>query len=311
MAPELRWGERTYLMGIINVTPDSFSGDGLATPDRASDEIVAAALAQGTRDGLGRCRDPGRRGRVEPAARRPTATIRRSTPSQRGEPRRARRARAGGRARRSRHGSASTPARARWRRAALAAGATIVNDVWAARRDPGTADAAAASGRAPRAHAQPGRRRLSGRGVRRRSSTGCARRSPRRRRAACARDRLIVDPGIGFGKATDENLELLHRLAELKAALGGLPLLVGTSRKRFLGELLGGAAPDDRVEGTRGDASRWPSRPAPTSCASTTSRRSRARCAWPTRWCADERGRLPDRLSLLGMRFEARHGVHD
>ena len=45
-------------------------------------------------------------------------------------------------------------------------------------------------------------------------------------------------------------MELLHRLGELKAALGGLPLLVGTSRKRFIGELLGGAPPDERLEGT-------------------------------------------------------------
>jgi dihydropteroate synthase len=59
-----------------------------------------------------------------------------------------------------------------------------------------------------------------------------------------------VDPGIGFGKGTAANLELLHRLAELKEALGGLPLLIGTSRKRFLGELLGGAGPEDRLEGT-------------------------------------------------------------
>jgi dihydropteroate synthase len=64
------------------------------------------------------------------------------------------------------------------------------------------------------------------------------------------RGRLIVDPGIGFGKGTAENLELLHRLAHLKGALDGLPLLVGTSRKRFLGELLDGAPPDDRIEGT-------------------------------------------------------------
>jgi dihydropteroate synthase len=61
---------------------------------------------------------------------------------------------------------------------------------------------------------------------------------------------MIVDPGIGFGKGTEENLELLHRLEELKVAVGGLPMLVGTSRKRFIGELLGGAGPDDRVEGT-------------------------------------------------------------
>jgi dihydropteroate synthase len=64
------------------------------------------------------------------------------------------------------------------------------------------------------------------------------------------RDRLIVDPGIGFGKTPAHSIELLHRLAELKAALGGLPLLVGTSRKRVIGELLGGAPPDQRMEGT-------------------------------------------------------------
>jgi dihydropteroate synthase len=45
-------------------------------------------------------------------------------------------------------------------------------------------------------------------------------------------------------------VELLHRLGELKAALDGLPMLVGTSRKRFIGELLGGVPPDERLEGT-------------------------------------------------------------
>ena len=46
MEPRLAWGERTYVMGILNVTPDSFSGDGLATPDRGIDEVVAAAVEQ-------------------------------------------------------------------------------------------------------------------------------------------------------------------------------------------------------------------------------------------------------------------------
>jgi len=68
--------------------------------------------------------------------------------------------------------------------------------------------------------------------------------------AGVARERLIVDPGIGFGKTPDHSIEILHRLAELKEALGALPLLVGTSRKRVIGELLGGAPPDQRVEGT-------------------------------------------------------------
>jgi dihydropteroate synthase len=62
-------------------------------------------------------------------------------------------------------------------------------------------------------------------------------------------DRLLVDPGIGFGKTRDHSLEVLHRLAELKAALG-LPLLIGTSRKRFIGEILDGAPAGDRLEGT-------------------------------------------------------------
>ena len=68
--------------------------------------------------------------------------------------------------------------------------------------------------------------------------------------AGVARERLIVDPGIGFGKTPEHSVELLHRLGELKRALGDLPLLVGTSRKRFIGELLGGAPPQDRLEGT-------------------------------------------------------------
>jgi dihydropteroate synthase len=62
-------------------------------------------------------------------------------------------------------------------------------------------------------------------------------------------DRLIADPGIGFGKAEAQSLELLHRLIEIKEGLG-LPILVGPSRKRFIGQILGGAAVDERVEGT-------------------------------------------------------------
>ncbi len=182
MGPELRWGERTYLMGIINVTPDSFSGDGLATPDRAPDEIVAVALALGTRHGLGRRRDPGRRGRVDPAApglRRPSGGRRRH----RDEPRRTGRPRPGGRARRSgtdqhRHEQGRGGGRGRrgrrdhrQRRVGRAARSRH-------RRCGGRI------GRAPGPDAQPGRRRLSGRGLPRPWSIGCARRSRPRRRAA-------------------------------------------------------------------------------------------------------------------------------
>jgi len=69
--------------------------------------------------------------------------------------------------------------------------------------------------------------------------------------AACAagitRDRIIIDPGIGFGKTVEQNLRLLHHLDELRVL--GLPILLGASRKAFIGYTLD-APPDERVEGT-------------------------------------------------------------
>jgi dihydropteroate synthase len=67
-------------------------------------------------------------------------------------------------------------------------------------------------------------------------------------RAGVARDRIAIDPGIGFGKTTAHNLELLRRLDELTAT--GLPVVVGVSRKRFIGEITGVAGPRDRVVGS-------------------------------------------------------------
>lgn len=63
-----------------------------------------------------------------------------------------------------------------------------------------------------------------------------------------ARDQLWLDPGLGFGKTAQHNLELLRRLPELKAL--SLPLVVGASRKKFLGKILGTDDPNDRKEGT-------------------------------------------------------------
>ena len=247
MAEPFAWGTKTYVMGIVNVTPDSFSGDGLAAEGRSPGEIVEVSLgqarafveagaeiidvgAESTRPRSAYGEHPEVDAETEAALAIPVV--------------RAIVAELGARA----HVSIDT-SKGGVAAAALEAGATIVNDVWAARRDPGTADAAAEVGaHLVLMHNQEGadypagvfdtvvRELLAavehaiGRGV--------------------PRERLIVDPGIGFGKGTAANVELLHRLAELKAALGGLPLLVGTSRKRFLGELLDDAAPDDRVEGT-------------------------------------------------------------
>ena len=67
-------------------------------------------------------------------------------------------------------------------------------------------------------------------------------------RAGIPRERIIVDPGIGFGKTTAHNLEILGRLAELRELL--VPVMVGPSRKRFIGEVLGLEQPADRLMGT-------------------------------------------------------------
>ena len=251
MPPELRWGERTWIMGIVNVTPDSFSGDGLAPSGRELDEVVAAALSQGHAmveagaailDVGAESTRPrgayGERAEIDAEAEAALAVpVVRALATAFGE-----------RAQISIDTSKGSVAAA-----AIEAGATIVNDVWAARRDPGTADAAAASG----AHLVLMHNRDE---IDYPDGVYAAVVAWLRDSVAAAiaqgvsRDRLIVDPGIGFGKGTEENLELLHRLDELKRDLAGLPVLVGTSRKRFLGELLDGAAPDDRIEGTAATA---------------------------------------------------------
>jgi dihydropteroate synthase len=244
---DLEWGERTWVMGIINLTPDSFSGDGLATPGRSEEEIVRAALDQA-------------RGFVAAGAQLLDVGAESSRPAQfyGDHPTvsaadeaalavpvvAALAAELGDRARVSIDTTKGSVARA-----ALAAGATVVNDVWAGRRDPETVAAAAEAG----AHlVLMHNRELA------EYPAGVFDEVVSWLRAAIEdavaggvpRERLIVDPGIGFGKTPAHSIEILHRLAELKAALGGLPLLVGTSRKRVIGELLGGAAPDERLDGT-------------------------------------------------------------
>ena len=251
MGPELRWGERTYLMGIINVTPDSFSGDGLATADRAREEIVAAAVALGSDmvSAGAAILDVGAESSRPRQAYGDHPEVDAGTEASLAVPVvRALVAELGDRARISIDTSKGEVAAA-----AAEAGATIVNDVWAARRDPGTADAAAASGAyLVLVHNQDGAGYPAG--VFRAVVDWLAEAIEAAEARGVARDQLIVDPGIGFGKTTEDNLELLHRLTELKDVLGGLPLLIGTSRKRFLGELLGGAAADDRLEGSAATA---------------------------------------------------------
>jgi dihydropteroate synthase len=247
MRPELRWGARTYVMGILNLTPDSFSGDGLAPAGRSIDEVVAAALDQARQfvDAGADILDIGAES-SRPAqfygehrsisADEELALAIPVVSAVVGE--------LGDRALVSIDTTKSPVARA-----AVEAGASIVNDVWAARRDSEVAIVAADAGaHLVLMHNQehddyPG-------GVFDAVVAWLTEAIDAAEAAGVARGRLIVDPGIGFGKTPAHSVELLHRLRELKVALGDLPVLVGTSRKRFIGELLGGAPPDQRLEGT-------------------------------------------------------------
>ena len=243
----LTWGERTHVMGIINVTHDSFSGDGIALPGRSEAEVVAEALelgrtfvdagadildvgAESSRPAQFYGEHPGIAAEDEAALAVPVVA-------------------ALARAQGARALVSIDTTKGLVARGALAAGASIINDVWAGRRDPDTVAAAATAG----AHLVLMHNRELAEypdGVFAEVVAWLSAAVADAVAAGVPRDRLIVDPGIGFGKTPAHSVEILHRLAELKAALGGLPLLVGTSRKRVIGELLGGAAPHQRLEGT-------------------------------------------------------------
>ena len=145
--------------------------------------------------------------------------------------------------------------------AALDAGADWINDVWGLRMDPDMATLAAARGcpvvimhnrSQPKDVAQE--QRLGGHyvGIRYEAlMADIARELTEQMAIALAAgvrvEQIILDPGIGFGKTVEQNVELLDRLGELKAL--GRPLLIGPSRKSFIGYTLD-LPPDDRLEGT-------------------------------------------------------------
>jgi dihydropteroate synthase len=243
----LHWGERTYVMGILNLTPDSFSGDGLAPAGSTPAEVAAAALQQAAAfveagaDILDVGAESSRPAQFygEHAPISATAETHLAVPV----------VQALVDAFGARVIVSIDTVKAGVARAALEAGATMVNDVWAGRRDPGTLVAAAeANAYLVLMHNREVAEYPSG--VFDEVVSWLRSAIEDALGAGVAHERLIVDPGIGFGKTPDHSIELLHRLGELKQALGGLPLLVGTSRKRFIGELLGGSPPQDRLEGT-------------------------------------------------------------
>ena len=132
-------------------------------------------------------------------------------------------------------------------RQAIVAGASLINDVWALKKEPALAHVAAKTG-VPLVlmHNQRGTEysdlipniladlRIS---------------MEQARLAGVRREQILVDPGFGFGKRPEQSLEVLRRLGEFKRALGR-PVVLGTSRKSTIGKVLGGAPPMERLEGT-------------------------------------------------------------
>ena len=230
-------GGRTIVMGVLNVTPDSFSDGGqfLDAANAAEHALEMEQAGAGILDVGGESTRPGSSGisaeeelsRVMPALEklRGRLKIPISIDTQK-----------------------SVVARA-----AVEAGAEILNDISGLRSDPGIADIA-------REHHLPiilmhmrGTPRTMqqepfARNVIRDVTRGLLQAAARARRVGVAKSQMILDPGIGFGKSFNQNFELLARLPEL--ARLGYPLLVGTSRKAFLAHALGGAAVDNRLWGT-------------------------------------------------------------
>ncbi len=214
-------------MGIVNVTPDSFSGDGLDRAAAIRRGLAMAAAGADLVDVGGESTRPGHRpvaaaeemGRVLPVVEAL--------------------ARAGVRV------SIDT-SKLEVAVAAAAAGAVMVNDVWGLRRAPGIARLAAERDlelvlmHNQVGHEYPG-------GLLETVAAGLRESIAVARAAGVATERIIVDPGLGFGKTAAHNLLLLRRLGELRAI--GPPLLLGASRKSFLGRLFGQQA-EQRAWGT-------------------------------------------------------------
>jgi dihydropteroate synthase len=224
------WGSRTYVMGIVNVTPDSFSGDGLGD-DREGAVAQGLRMVEDGADLLDVGGESTRPGHV------PITVAEEVSRTE---------AVAGDLARESGVPISIDTYKLEVAAAAVAAGATIVNDIWGLTRSPALANLAASHGCALVVmHNQDGTHYagdLMG------EISRFLRESVRIAMAAgVPRERVIIDPGIGFGKTPEQNWVVLRRLEELKAL--GQPILIGTSRKSFIGTLLD-LPVTERVEGT-------------------------------------------------------------
>jgi dihydropteroate synthase/2-amino-4-hydroxy-6-hydroxymethyldihydropteridine diphosphokinase len=244
----LHWGRQTYVMGILNVTPDSFSGDGLLKKDAWLAAVVdrGRAMLEGGAHILdvgGESTRPGSEAvLVDEELERVVPAIHALTEAGLGP-------------------ISIDTYKAVVAHEALEAGAVMVNDVWALRRDMDMADLIAERD-VPvilmhnRSKPQDAafEARLGGRYTGsqydnlipdiQRELQECV---DLARGAGMPDWHIILDPGIGFGKTVPQNLELLDRVGEFKAL--GFPVLIGPSRKSFIGYTLN-LPPDRRVEGT-------------------------------------------------------------
>jgi dihydropteroate synthase len=253
---ELRWGQRTHVMGVINLTPDSFSDGGqFNRPGLAlaqAKRLVAQGVeildlgAQSTRPGADDVGAAAELERLLPALRLIRAAI--DSGELRCPPR-------------PDQQTGAVPLisvdtyRAAVAEAALAAGADWINDVTGGRRDPEILRLVAEAGcpyvlmhSRGDSHSMDGLTDYGAAGLVPTVLAELRQASARALEAGLRREQLIWDPGLGFAKTTEQNLELLRGLPLLRAE--GIPLLVGPSRKRFIGAVLDEPRPKARLWGT-------------------------------------------------------------
>ncbi|MEE8419730.1 MAG: dihydropteroate synthase [Dehalococcoidales bacterium] len=223
---EFRWGERTYIMGVLNLSPDSFSGDGLgddmgAILDRARQMVTDGADildigGESTRPGSDALPAEEELRRVIPAIQRLAGEI--AVPI-----------------------SIDTY-KSEVAALALKAGASIINDIWGLKHDPGLARAAAEAG-VPIILMSNQRDSPEPYDIIKEVISSLSESIKLAVKSGVGAENIIIDPGIGFGKSPGQNMEIIRRLAELKAL--GKPILLGTSRK-----FGSGRTPDKRLEET-------------------------------------------------------------
>ena len=229
---EFRWGEKTYIMGVCNLSPDSFSGDGLGGDIEATVAQARRMVAEGADiiDIGGESSRPG----TEPIAaddiegelRLVLPVIERLSQE------------------------LAVPLsvdtyKAGVARRAIEAGASAINDIWGLKCDPRLAGVVAAAG-VPVILMANEREAPPEKGIMARIIVDLKESIEIAVRAGIARENIIVDPGIGFGKSLEQNLAIVSRLAELKSL--ERPILLGTSRKSVIGLVLD-LPPDQRLEG--------------------------------------------------------------